>query len=29
MIFFLELFNDTDIDEDMDKESEPFLEKSE
>ena len=29
MIFVLELFNDTDIDEDMDKESEPFLEKSE
>ena len=29
MIFFLELFNNTDIDEDMDKESEPFLEKSE
>ena len=29
MIFFLELFNDTDMDEDMDKESEPFLEKSE
>ena len=29
MIIFLELFNDTDIDEDMDKESEPFLEKSE
>ena len=29
MITFLELFEDTDMDEDMDKESEPCLEKSE
>ena len=29
MIIFLELFKDTDMEEDMDKESEPFLEKSE
>ena len=29
MIIFLELFEDTDMDEDMDKESEPCLEKSE
>ena len=28
MIIFLELFKDTDMEEDMDKESEPFLEKS-
>ena len=26
MIIFLELFKDTDMEEDMDKESEPFLE---
>ena len=29
MIIFLELFEDTDMDEDMDKESESCLEKSE
>ena len=29
MIIFLELFEGTDMEEDMDKESEPFLEKSE
>ena len=28
MIIFLELFKDTDMEEDMDKESEPFLEKN-
>ena len=28
-IFFLELFKDTDMEEDMDKKSKPFLEKNE